>query len=252
MKQQTATGKAFAEKAFLTAASAVLFFGVSAAQAMSHGGGPAKQKQAKQKQAVPAAEKAKQAATAKAKKQAVPAAQQQAATAKKAVNSAAGSETASATAQTAKQTSAPSAKQASSGIYNLKTKAKGAPADPFGKYYLLVAEGCRSCDQVLSGIKTICSGKKPEASKVGFFVTGQNEKKMLKKLKDYAGYDVFSGSTDDMFASYGFQGAPALLAKEKGKIISGKDGILNVLKKDGKLCDASAKAPVGKGKKAGA
>ena len=236
MQQQTAIRKPFAEKALITAVSAVLFFGTSAVQAMSHGGAgesPLQKKQVQKKQVQNPAPPPKVPVAA------APAADESASATKQAANPA--------------QTEPASAeKKVASGIYNLKTKAKGAPEDPFGKYWLLVAEGCRSCDQVLSGIKTICSGKSPAPGKISFFVTGQSEKKMLKKLKDYAGYDVFSGSTADMFSSYGFQDAPALLAKEKGKIISGKSGILSTLKKDGKLCAAAKPAPAETGKKAGA
>lgn len=121
-------------------------------------------------------------------------------------------------------------------IHNLKTHDKEAPKDAFGKYWLLVAEGCSSCDQVLDELKTFCSGKKPSSDKISFFVTGKNEQKMLKKLKDYANYDIFSGSPDELYTAYGFQGAPALLMKQKAKITSGKTGILNNLRKDKQFC----------------
>lgn len=128
------------------------------------------------------------------------------------------------------------ASSAFAAIYDLKTHDKGEPKEAFSKYWLLVAEGCSSCDQVLDKLKTFCSGKKPSPSKISFFITGKNERKMLKKLKDYADYDIFSGSPDEFYTTYGFQGSPALLMKQKGKITSGKTGILTALKKDKQFC----------------
>lgn len=125
---------------------------------------------------------------------------------------------------------------ASAAIYNLKTHDKGEPKEAFSKYWLLVAEGCSSCDQVLDELKAFCSGKKPSSGKISFFVTGQNEQKMLKKLNDYTDYDIFSGSPDEFYTTYGFQGSPALLMKQKGKITAGKTGILTTLKKDKQFC----------------
>ena len=124
----------------------------------------------------------------------------------------------------------------SAAIYNLKTHDQNEPKEAFSKYWLLVAEGCSSCDQVLNELKTFCSGKKPSSDKISFFVTGRNEQKMLKKLKDYSEYDIFSGSPDELYTTYGFQGSPALLMKQKGKITSGKTGVLTVLRKDEQFC----------------
>ena len=120
-------------------------------------------------------------------------------------------------------------------IYDLNTHKEGVPSDVSGKYWLLVAQGCSSCDRVLGKLKTFCSGKLPPAKSIGFFVTGRSEKKMKEKLKDYKEYDIFSGTINEIYTTYSFQNTPSLLMK-KGKIAVGEKGILKVLKKDQKFC----------------
>ncbi len=134
------------------------------------------------------------------------------------------------------------------GIYNLKTNKEQSP-DVSGRHWIFVAEGCHSCDELLSELSGFCSGKKPPAAeKLGFFVSGQSRQNMLGKLKNYqsGGYLIFSGSPGELYASYGVHGSPSLLkspsksaaAGKKNKIISGKAGILKALRKDRGLCPA--------------
>ena len=127
-------------------------------------------------------------------------------------------------------------------IYDLNTHKEGVPLDVSGKYWLLVAQGCSSCDRVLGKLKTFCSGKLPPAKSIGFFVTGRSEKKMKEKLKDYKGYDMFSGSINELYTTYSFQSTPSLLMKKNGKIAVGEKGILKVLKKDQKFCLSDTKS----------
>ena len=146
----------------------------------------------------------------------------------------------------------------SAAVYNLKTNKEGAP-DISKKRWIFLAEGCHSCDELLSELRSFCSGKKPPASRLGFFVSGQDRQKMLGKLKHYPGHPAFSGSPGELYALYGVQGSPSLLssglfsgggAKKKGggekkpgagkksRIIAGKTGILKFLKKDRGFCPA--------------
>ena len=71
----------------------------------------------------------------------------------------------------------------SQAIYNLKSHTEGVPADAFNKYWILVAQGCTSCDRVLDKLKTFCADKLPPKKNIGFFVIGRSEKKMLEKTK---------------------------------------------------------------------
>lgn len=121
-------------------------------------------------------------------------------------------------------------------IYNMKTKKEGTPQDVFGKYWLLVSQGCSSCDKVLGQLKTFCSGKKPNTEKIGFFVTGRSEKAMRDKLKDYTDFDIFSGSPGELYNAYGFQGSPSLLKKKKGSLALGQKKIIQALKSDLQFC----------------
>ena len=125
----------------------------------------------------------------------------------------------------------------SQAIYNIKTHKEGAPAEVLNKHWLLVSEGCHSCDKVLKKLTMFCKGKKPPVSQIGFFVTGRNEAKMLEKLKDYKeGYDIFSGSPSEFYTSYNLQASPSLLIKKTGKTALGETGIVKALTKDSKFC----------------
>ena len=128
----------------------------------------------------------------------------------------------------------------SQAIYNLKTHKEGVPTDAFNKYWILVAQGCTSCDRVLDKLKIFCANKLPPKKNIGFFVIGRSEKKMLEKLKDYKDYDIFSGSMNELYTTYNFQNTPSLLMKKKGKITSGEKGILKMLNKDRKFCLSTA------------
>ena len=124
-----------------------------------------------------------------------------------------------------------------SAIYNFKTN---QPAQPKidSKNWILVAQGCHSCSELLNSLKTFCKGKKPNPSQVGFFITGSNTSSMIKKLKDFKeGYEIFSGSPNEFYESYKLMGSPSLKAKNK-KVVLGKDKILQFLKKDAQFCSS--------------
>ena len=122
-------------------------------------------------------------------------------------------------------------------IYNLKTNKEVQPKIS-GKNWILVAQGCHSCSELLSSLKTFCKGKKPKSSQLGFFVTGSSLPAMLKKLKDFqADYEVFSGSPNEFYENYKLMGSPSLKAKNK-KTLSGKDKILKFLKEDSQFCSS--------------
>ena len=125
----------------------------------------------------------------------------------------------------------------SSAVYNFKTNEEATP-NINSKNWILVAQGCHSCSELLNSLKTFCSGKKPKPSNLGFFVTGSSPSAMSKKLVDYkANYEIFSGSPNEFYQSYKIMGSPSLRAKNK-KIIVGKDKILKYLKKDAQFCSS--------------
>ena len=126
----------------------------------------------------------------------------------------------------------------SSAIYNMKTNKEEKPKIGV-KHWLLVAQGCHSCSELLNSLKTFCKGKKPSSSQLGFFVTGSSLQAMFKKLEDFKeSYEIFSGSPNEFYESYKLMGSPSLRAKDK-KIVMGKDKILQYLKKDSQLCSSS-------------
>ena len=125
----------------------------------------------------------------------------------------------------------------SSALYNFKTNEEAVPKVN-SKNWILVAQGCHSCSELLSSLKTFCSGKKPDSSKLGFFITGSSPPAMFKKLADFKkNYEIFSGSPNEFYAAYQLMGSPSLRAKNK-KIIVGKDKILKYLKKDSQFCSS--------------
>ena len=125
----------------------------------------------------------------------------------------------------------------SGAIYNLKTNKEGRPEKSEKKHWLLVAQGCYSCSEVLTELKQFCSGRKPSSSQIGFFVMGSSPEAMLKKLSDFKkDYEIFSGSPNEFYESYRIQGSPSLKVKGKGKSIMGKHQILKFLKKDSHFC----------------
>lgn len=128
----------------------------------------------------------------------------------------------------------------SGAIYNLKTNTGAKPQNVEKKYWLLVAQGCHSCTEVLKQLEAFCSGKKPTPSKIGFFVTGNSTSTMLKKLEKFkSDYEIFSGSPNEFYESYQITGSPSLRIKNKNKSVSGKDKILKFLKKDSNFCTTS-------------
>lgn len=127
----------------------------------------------------------------------------------------------------------------SGAIYNLKTNKEGLPKKAENKHWLLVAQGCHSCSEVLTELKKFCSGKKPSSSKIGFFATGNSVPAMLKKLEDFkADYEIFSGSPNEFYETYKLQASPGLKIKNKEKAVFGKNKILKFLKKDSDFCSA--------------
>ena len=122
-------------------------------------------------------------------------------------------------------------------IYNLKTGREGLPPQTQSRHWLLTAEGCHSCDALLSALKSFCSGGKPPTSKIGFWITGRTRDGMRKKMKDFSSFMVFSGSPSEFYESYGIIGSPSLRTKE-GKSIAGKEPIIHFLKKDSSFCAA--------------
>ena len=125
----------------------------------------------------------------------------------------------------------------SQAIYDLKTNKEAQPKTG-GKNWILVAQGCHSCSELLSSLKTFCKGKKPSPSKLGFFVTGSSATAMFKKLKDFKeDYEIFSGSPNEFYESYKLMGTPSLKAENK-KALVGKDKILQFLKKDSQFCSS--------------
>lgn len=122
-------------------------------------------------------------------------------------------------------------------IYNLKSNKEALPKTIGSKHWLLVAQGCHSCAELLTDLKTICSGKKPSSSRIGFFAIGSSPKALLNKLKDFnTGYEIFSGSANEFYETYKIMGSPSLKIKAKAKSVSGKDKILSFLKKDSSFC----------------
>ena len=125
----------------------------------------------------------------------------------------------------------------SSAIYNLKTNKEVQPKID-SKNWILVAQGCHSCSELLNSLKIFCKGKKPSPSQVGFLITGSNTSSMFKKLKDFKeSYEIFSGSPNEFYESYQLMGSPSLKVKNK-KIVMGKDKILQFLKKDTQFCSS--------------
>ena len=125
----------------------------------------------------------------------------------------------------------------SSAIYNLKTNKEAQPKIG-AKHWILVAQGCHSCSELLKDLKTFCKGKKPSSAQVGFFVTGSSSSVMLKKLKDFKeDYEIFSGSPNEFYESYKVMGSPSLKAKNN-KVVLGKGPVLQFLKKDDQFCSS--------------
>ena len=123
----------------------------------------------------------------------------------------------------------------SGAIYNLKNNKEGLPKK--AKHWLLVAQGCHSCSELLTKLKTFCSGKKPSPSQIGFFATGPSPKALLKKLADFkAGYEIFSGSPNEFYETYKIMASPSLKIKGQAKSVMGKEPILKFLKKDTNFC----------------
>ena len=128
-------------------------------------------------------------------------------------------------------------------IYNLKSNKGGTPENIEAKHWLLVAQGCHSCLEVLSELTKICSNKKPSPSKIGFFATGSDPSALLKKLEDFKeSYEIFSGSPNEFYQTYNMMGSPSLKIKDKKKVIVGKKKLLDFLKKDSDFCSTVKKS----------
>jgi len=102
---------------------------------------------------------------------------------------------------------------------------------------VIVAQNCHSCFELLVDLKTFCKNRKPSPEKIGFLVSGSNQKAMLKKLKDFKQeYEIFAGSPNEFYQHYNVVSSPSL--KTDGELISGKNAILKHLKKDQIFCSA--------------
>jgi len=103
------------------------------------------------------------------------------------------------------------------------------------KAWVIVAEKCHSCLELLIELKTFCEGKKASPEKMGFLISGSNKKAMLEKLKDYKeDYEIFAGSPGELYQHYKVSNSSSL--KSGKKLIFGKKTILKFLKEDKKFC----------------
>ena len=68
--------------------------------------------------------------------------------------------------------------------------------------------------QFLKALESICEGKKPPVSQVGFFGIGP-KKDLDKKLASFKGYEAYYGSQNEFNQSFAFTAAPAFLVKGK-------------------------------------
>ena len=105
----------------------------------------------------------------------------------------------------------------------------------------MFAQDCHSCAELLLELKTFCSGKKaPSPEKIGFFVSGSKREDMLKKLKDFKeNYEIYGGSSGELYQHYKVKSSPSL--KSGKTLLSGKEAILEFLKKDKNLCSNKEK-----------
>ena len=100
---------------------------------------------------------------------------------------------------------------------------------------MVLAQKCHSCSELLIDLKTFCGGNKPSPQKMGFLISGSNQKAMLKKLKDFkTDYEIFSGSPGELYQHYNVSSSPSL--KSGKKLVFGKPAILKFLKKDRNFC----------------
>jgi len=103
------------------------------------------------------------------------------------------------------------------------------------KSWVVVAEGCHSCQEILVKLKTFCKGKKASPEKMGFLISGSNKEAMLKKLEDYkSGYEIFAGSPGELYQYYKVSSSPALISGTQ--LVSGKKAILKHLKNHNSFC----------------
>lgn len=121
-------------------------------------------------------------------------------------------------------------------LFNLKTGEEQEP-DINSKKWVIVAQNCHSCFELLADLKIFCKNRKPSPEKMGFLVSGSSQKAMLKKLKDFKQeYEIFAGSPNELYQHYNVVSSPSL--KIDGGLISGKNAVLKHLKEDQDFCSA--------------
>ena len=95
------------------------------------------------------------------------------------------------------------------GIFNLKTAEEQEP-NISSKKWVVVTQKCHSCSELLIDLKTFCGGNKPSPQKMGFLISGSNQKAMLEKLRDFkTDYEIFAGSPENSISIIMFPPLPA-------------------------------------------
>ena len=134
------------------------------------------------------------------------------------------------------------------GIFNLKTGQEQEPKNLSSKKWIMLAQGCHSCVDLLLKLKTFCKGKDsegkaPSHDKIGFFVSGSERTTMLTKLKDFTEkYEIYGASAGELYQHYQVMNSPSL--KSGKTLLSGKEAILEFLKKDKNFCSNKEKQTV--------
>lgn len=125
-------------------------------------------------------------------------------------------------------------------LQNLITKKKEDPKNIQKKHWLLLAQNCHSCMELLTSLKTLCPNKKISAKELGFFTTGSSPAKILKKLQYFktAKHEIFHAPASEFYKKYKISAAPSLKPKNTQAILIGKIPILKFLKKQAKLCSS--------------
>jgi len=120
------------------------------------------------------------------------------------------------------------------GIFNLKTGEEQEPQID-SKKWVILAQKCHSCFELLVELETFCKGAKPSPKKVGFLISGSNTEAMLNKLKNFKeDYEMFAGSPGELYQHYNVRASHSLRSEKK--LLSWKSSILKFLKEDKTFC----------------